>query len=65
MTFGLVVRCERQPRQLMTFGAIAFRAGHAGAAAFASVPALPWSIGMVLADPTAIIAPATMFALPP
>jgi hypothetical protein len=38
----------------MAIGVVAVGAGHAGAAAVAR--ALPRSIGMVLADPTAIVA---------
>jgi hypothetical protein len=31
VTLTLIIGCERQPRYLMPFGAIAIRAGHAGA----------------------------------
>jgi hypothetical protein len=56
VTLAFVIGLERQPGQFMPFGAIAVRAGHAGAAATAGMRALPGSLGMVLADPAAILA---------
>jgi hypothetical protein len=46
----------RQPRGLACVNLIAPRAGHAGTAALARMPALPRAIGMVLTDPATVLA---------
>jgi hypothetical protein len=52
----LIVGREWQSRQFMPFGLVADRAGRAGAPAIAGARALPGPLGVVLANPSAIIA---------
>jgi hypothetical protein len=50
------LKAFRQPRRLVFAGWIALRARHAGATALAGARAFPRLVGMVLANPAAVLA---------
>ena len=54
----------RQPRRFVLFGQVTLRTGRAGGAAGAGVFAFPWSIGMALTHPAAILAHRAFHGLP-
>jgi hypothetical protein len=59
-----VVGSERQPQQVVALGLVTARAGRASAAALAGVRTLPRSVGMVLANPSAVVASETFAHAP-